>query len=135
VAREAMETLRNARDARGRAFDIQRIHQPPPMTMSAGEAAGIDRIEGSRPRLAGDPLAASYVNAYVGNRVVVIPAFDEAMDERARAAYAALHPDRAIVQIPAREIVLGGGGIHCITHEQPSPQGTPRRFTGSRSQR
>ena len=129
VAREAMETLRGARDARGRAFDIQRIHQPPPMAMSTDESAGIDRIEGTKPRRAGDALCASYVNAYLGNGVAVIPAFDEAMDERARNAYAALHPERLIVQIPAREIVLGGGGIHCITHEQPSPQGTPPRFT------
>jgi len=96
--------------------------------MTAEETAGIDRVEGSKPRRAGDPLCASYINAYVGNGMVVIPAFDDAMDTRARSVYATLHPDRAIVQIPAREIVLGGGGIHCITHEQPSPQGVPPGF-------
>ena len=29
-------------------------------------------------------------------------------------------PDREIIQIYARDILIGGGNIHCITHQIPS---------------
>ena len=29
-------------------------------------------------------------------------------------------PDRKVVQVQSREIVLGGGNIHCITQQQPA---------------
>lgn len=131
VARDAHARLAAATDARGQRFEIHKLHQPRPMTIRADEAAGVVQTPGTKPRRAGDPICASYVNAYVGNGVVVVPSFGDAMDAPARATYATLHPGRRILQLPAREIVLGGGGLHCITHEQPRPQGIPRRFAGS----
>lgn len=132
IARAAYDRLATATDARGRRFEIHKLHQPRPMTIRPDEAAGTEQSAGTKPRRAGDPICASYVNAYVGNGVVVVPSFDDPMDEPARAAYAALHPERRVVQVPARDIVLGGGGLHCITHEQPRARGLPRRFMAAR---
>ena len=128
VAREAHERLATATDARGQRFAIHKLPQPRPMTIQADEAAGVVQVSGTKARHAGDSICASYVNAYVGNGVVIVPAFGDPSDETARALYAALHPERRVVSLPAREIVLGGGGLHCITHEQPRPQGISNRF-------
>ena len=73
------------------------------------------------PRRAGDRLAASYVNFYPADGVVVVPLLDPRHDAAAVATLAALYPGREVVGVPAREILLGGGNIHCIT--QPVPAG------------
>ena len=49
-----------------------------------------------------------------------MPLLDERHDDEALETIAALFPDRAVVGIPAREILLGGGNIHCITQQVPS---------------
>lgn len=133
--REAEAHLASTRDGRGQPFEIHRLALPRPTTMSAAEAAGIVPAAGAKPRQAGDPICASYINAYVGNGVVVVPGFDDPMDGPAAALYARLHPARRVIQLPARELVLGGGGIHCITHEQPRAQGVPPGFASGRTAR
>ena len=40
-------------------------------------------------------------------------------DEPARAILAGCFPGRDIMQIDAIDIVQGGGGIHCITQQEP----------------
>ena len=119
ISRDALRRLQLARDARGRALDVHRIHQPAPMAMSIAEAAGLDPIPGTKARLAGDRLAASYINFYVANRAVVMPLYDRHRDAAARRSLARLFPTRAVVGVPAREILLGGGNIHCITQQVP----------------
>ncbi len=64
-------------------------------------------------------LQASYVNFYLCNGGVVMPAFDDPHDEQARAMLADCFPGRDILQMPALDIVAGGGGIHCITQQEP----------------
>ena len=56
-----------------------------------------------------------YVNFYIANRTVVMPAFDDPMDETAKEILQGLFPTRRVVAIPARDILIGGGNIHCIT--------------------
>ena len=67
----------------------------------------------------GDRLAASYVNYYTANGGIIYPLFGDAMDEKAKETLQALYPDRKIVGVYAREILLGGGNIHCITQQIP----------------
>ncbi len=122
ISRDALKRLEHARDARGRRLTIHRIHQPDPMCYTAREAAGIDRREGSHPRRAGDRLPASYVNFYVGNRVVVMPLYDRRRDRAAARTLARLFPTRRIMGVETREILLGGGNIHCITQQVPAPR-------------
>ena len=87
--------------------------------MTAREAAGVKVRAGSKRRRAGDVLTASYANVYFANGAVIIPSFDDAGDRLARRMWRRICPDRQVVSVPAREIVLGGGGIHCVTLGQP----------------
>ena len=64
-------------------------------------------------------LLASYINFYVANGAVIIPSFGVPEDELARNTLAEAFPTRQIVQIDARAVAFGGGGIHCITQQQP----------------
>lgn len=115
----ALDVLQGARDARGRRLEITLLHQPGPLSITPEEAAGVDRVPGVQPRLAGERLAGSYVNVYLGNDVVVVPVFDDVHDDAAVATYEQVYPDRRVVPVAGREILLGGGNVHCITQQVP----------------
>jgi agmatine deiminase len=119
VCRDALARLKAARDARGRRIGVQFLPPPAPLRMTAREAGGVQARAGSKRRRAGDALTASYTNVYLANGAVIVPSFNHAHDRLARQAWRRLCPDRKIVSVPAREIVLGGGGIHCVTLGQP----------------
>jgi len=123
ICHEALGILESSVDARGRALQVVRMHQPGPITITAEEAAGVDRIPGSQERVEGERLAGSYVNSYIGNGIVVLPVFDDPQDEAAIAAYTQMFPDRRIIPVPGREILLGGGNVHCITQQVPVGRG------------
>lgn len=116
---EAYDFLMSQTDARGRRFKVHKIHQPNPVIITAEEAEGVDMVEGTLPRRAGDRLAASYINFYFCNGGVIVPTFDDPHDAEALATLQRLLPERKVVGVPAREILLGGGNIHCITQQQP----------------
>lgn len=116
----ALAVLQASRDARGRALEVVKIHQPGPIFITDEESRGVDSIAGTLPREADDRLAGSYVNSYIGNDVVVLPIFDDPHDDAAIAAYTDLFAPRRVVTVPGREILLGGGNVHCITQQRPS---------------
>jgi agmatine deiminase len=120
ISREAFDRLERSTDARGRRFEIVKLHIPAPVIISAEESAGVDEISGTLPRAPGDRLAASYVNYYTCNGGVIVPTFGDPRDAPALATLSALYPGRRVVGVPAREILLGGGNIHCITQQQPA---------------
>jgi agmatine deiminase len=120
ISAAALARLNTATDARGRKLKVHKLRQPTPVLISAEQAAGVDQVEDTLPRNAGDRLAASYVNFYIGNGVIVMPAFDDPMDVAAQESLAKLFPSRKIIAVPGREILLGGGNVHCITQQQPS---------------
>ena len=119
ISLDAYRRLKHARDARGRELSIHKIHQPGPLFMTAEEAAGIDQRSGSRPRRAGDRMPASYINFYIANRHVVMPLYDQRRDRAAMRTLGRLFPTRQVVGIETREVLLGGGNIHCITQQVP----------------
>jgi agmatine deiminase len=119
ISLDALRRLRAARDARGRRLTIHKIHQPGPLYMSAEEARGIDLRAGSHPRRAGDRLPASYINFYIANKCIVMPLYDKRWDAAAARTLKRLFPNRRIVGIETREVLLGGGNIHCITQQVP----------------
>lgn len=70
----------------------------------------------------GTALPASYMNFYIANHAIIMPAYGLATDEEARAALTRLNvylDDRPVVLSPAREILHGGGALHCITRDWP----------------
>lgn len=117
----ALKVLEAETDAKGRKLEIIKIHQPGPIFITEEESGGVDAIDGTLPREEGDRLAGSYVNSYIGNDVVVLPVFGDVHDEAAISAYKEQFAPRTIVTVPGREILLGGGNVHCITQQQPAP--------------
>ncbi len=96
--------LAAARDARGRRLEIIDIPQPP--------ASYIDRTGGR--------LGLSHVNYYTANGGIVLPAFGEpAHDARVAAIFREIFPRRRIVAVATRDLLYGGGNIHCITQQEP----------------
>lgn len=96
--------LADMRDAQGRRFEVVELAQP--------------RLR--RQDWRGRPLAASYINFYLPNGGLIMPSFDDPADLPARAVLADCFPEREIVQIDATALVHGGGGIHCITQQEPA---------------
>ena len=117
---EAYDALMSAHDAQGKPLAVHKIHQPEPMTMTAEEAEGLDIVDSAFLRPAGERLAGSYINFYIANGAIILPQFGDHHDLAARRQLAQLFPDRSIIGIEAREILLGGGNIHCITQQQPA---------------
>ena len=119
ISKKALEYLESVTDAKGRKLKIHKMYVPKPILITKGESEGVDAVDGTLPRQEGDRLAASYVNYYTGNGFVALPVFNDPNDEKAIELLKKLYPDRVIEPIYAREILLGGGNIHCITQQVP----------------
>lgn len=97
-----LECLRDARDANNEPLEVTLLPVPK-----------------SGRRHNGSLLTKSYVNFYLANGTVVVPQFDDPADQGAARTIAAAFPDRTLVTVDALAILEGGGGIHCITQQQP----------------
>lgn len=118
ISRDAYDRLSKAKDARGRSLEIVKLPLPGPLYRREDEAIELE-TGGTMSRHFGERLGGSYVNYYIGNGLILMPFLDPAHDEEARAILAGLYPDRQVIGLPTREILLGGGNIHCITQQQP----------------
>ncbi len=130
VCREAFDILSATTDAKGRSINILKLHIPPAMyyteedctlltAPTASGSAGSGEVDMSRS--AGERMAASYVNFYIANGGIVMPSFHPESDEHALAVIQGAFPGYEVVLVPGRDILLGGGNIHCITQQQPLP--------------
>jgi len=120
ISADALRRLEASTDARGRSLEVVRILAPPPLMISEQEAHGVEAVAGTMPRRAGDRLAASYINFYLANGRVVFPLLDQRTDEAAAEVLGDCFPEREVVGVAAREILLGGGNVHCITQQVPA---------------
>lgn len=118
-SRSCLEILENSTDARGRRITVHKLRLPAPVTITAEECAGLDTMNFKPTRIPGERLAASYVNFYISNGAVIMPFFGDPADIPARNLLAELFPERKIIPIMARDILIGGGNIHCITQQIP----------------
>ena len=107
-------------DACGRRLQVHKLPIPKtPICVTEEDLKGYEFEPGEDVREAGERLAASYVNFYIGNKVVLVPQFGDEHDVLATDLLQKLFPEREIVPVFAREIIIGGGNIHCITQQIP----------------
>lgn len=117
------EVLSNATDAKGRKITVHPLPVPDiPVVFNEEDCLGFEFEDGEDMRSPGERLAASYVNFYFANGIVLLPKFggaNEKSDNCAKEILSKLCPDRKIIQIDAYSIIRGGGNIHCITQQIP----------------
>lgn len=104
MLQENLARLRAATDAKGRPLEVIEVPQP-----------------SRRPHPAGGRMALSYINFAFVNGGIILPAFESPEDTKVFRLFRDTFPDRKVVQVLTADIVLGGGGIHCITQQQPAP--------------
>ena len=119
ICLENLKILEETTDAKERKLKVIRMPLPKPTFITEEESNGVDIVEMSLPRMKGDRLSASYVNFYIANGGIVFPLFNDPNDKVAKEILAKAFPDREIIGVESREILLGGGNIHCIVQQQP----------------
>jgi agmatine deiminase len=99
---ENLARLHEMKDQQGRPLRIETLPMPEPVWFD------------------GQRLPASYANFYIANKIVLVPTFSDPNDRAAINTLAGLFPDREAIGIPARDLVLGLGTLHCMTQQQPT---------------
>lgn len=89
-------------------------------TRAFGGVEIVDLPSPGRVEVGGEIAAASYMNFYIGNSVVVVPTYGVANDRAAVDTLAALFPDRRAIGVDARGIIAGGGSFHCSSQQLPA---------------
>ncbi len=103
VLKESMAILSKERDARGRSFEMVDI----PSAVN---------VRSTRP-----DFFTGYANFYIGNGAVYTPEFgDKPADRKAQEVLGKLFPDRRVVTLNVDRIYENGGGIHCVTQQEPA---------------
>ncbi|GAA1372784.1 agmatine deiminase family protein [Streptomyces beijiangensis] len=102
LCRGIVAQLRSETDAQGRPLEV--VEVPAPTVLKDEDGEWVDY---------------SYINHYLCNGGVVLCAFGDPRDEEAAAIFRDLFPERTVTLVDARTIFAGGGGIHCITQQQP----------------
>ena len=119
LSKLAFDYLKTSTDVNGKPFEIVKIKIPTPMYLQTEESNALKPNEDSKPRLPEDRLAGSYINYYLGSNYVILPKFGCKEDEEGYNTFKKLYPNHHIHQIDTKEILLGGGNIHCITMQIP----------------
>lgn len=128
MSKKCLDYLLNETDATGRPITVHTVPMPSPVFVTGDDCDGLDSMNFEPVRCAGERLAASYVNFYISNGAVIMPGFgnpnnpediNHRNDARAKAILADIFPTRRIIQIYSRDILIGGGNIHCITQQIP----------------
>jgi agmatine deiminase len=104
IMAENRRVLEAETDARGRRFTLHPIMEAPRSAVPSGE----------------DGYCRSYVNFYIANNAIIAPAYDIAEDTAVFETLARAFPDRTIVPVRLDALFRGGGGIHCITQQEPA---------------
>ena len=102
LLQENLKALKGATDAGGRPLEIVTINE-------AHEAQS-----------EGDFYCISYINFYIANGGIVMPEYGIPGDVQAFEIISRLFPDREVGQVNIHNVAVGGGGIHCITQQQPA---------------
>jgi agmatine deiminase len=99
---ENLVLLKNMKDQDSKPLRVETLPMPAPIYFD------------------GQRLPASYANFYIANKIVIVPTFNDPNDRVALNTLATLFPDREVVGIASRDLVLGLGTLHCMTQQQPT---------------
>ena len=102
VFADTARRLAGMTDARGAPLQVARIPSP-----------GLIEDED------GEPMPASHMNFIIANDAVVAPIYDEAAGGFALEALRGLFPERAVIGLPSKALLTGGGSFHCISQQEP----------------
>lgn len=119
MSKACLDVLENETDAQGNKIKVTKLPLPNPVYITKEECEGLIDFDGEPTRNPGDRLAASYVNFYISNSAIIMPAFGDEHDGEAKEILKDIFKDKKIIQIQARNILIGGGNIHCITQQIP----------------
>ncbi|WP_285960913.1 agmatine deiminase family protein [Pseudomonas tohonis] len=103
VVRENRRALELATDARGRHFEMLELFE-------ASDAVDTEA----------EVFCASYTNFYIANGAIIMPAYGIDADDEAAATLRLAFPGRDVVPVRINQLAHGGGGVHCITQQQPA---------------
>jgi agmatine deiminase len=103
LERENRRALELTKDAKGRKLEVIDL-----VSDHSGIGDGYDLF------------CNSFINFYLPNGGLVMPNYGTDADKVVQDQLAGLFPDRKIVSVDINAIAPGGGGIHCITQQQPS---------------
>jgi agmatine deiminase len=118
TAMDAYKTLSEAVDAKGGKLKIHKLCLPKKPVLLSG-AKYIDTAPGTLPREDGEICIGSYMNFLITNGAVITPQYGDENDALALEQLAAIFPEYEIVGVKTKEIVYGGGNVHCITQQIP----------------
>ncbi len=118
ASRKAYKRLCEEKDAKGRRLKVHKLCCPKEPVLTP-EDFEIDRSENAKERKPGELCIASYANFLLVNGGVIVPQYGDENDALALSQLAEIFPERKVVGVQTREIVYGGGNIHCITQQQP----------------
>jgi agmatine deiminase len=104
IMAENRRVLETETDARGRRFELLPIVEAPRSAVPRGQ----------------EGYCRSYVNFYIANGAVIAPAYGIAEDASAALTLRRAYPGREVVLVALNDLFRGGGGIHCITQQQPA---------------
>lgn len=103
VVRENRRALELATDAQGRKFELIELYEATDAVDTEAEV-----------------FCASYTNFYIANGAIIMPAYGIEADKEAAAVLAQAFPGREVVPVQINHLAHGGGGVHCITQQQPA---------------
>lgn len=119
ISKECLEILEKETDAKGRKINVHKVPMPQPILMNEYDCQGLIDFDNEPTRTTGERLAGSYINFYIANDAIIMPIFNDPNDEKAINIISSLFPTREVVPIYAKDILIGGGNIHCITQQIP----------------
>ena len=102
AVQDNLARLKKMKDQDGNALQVETLPMPEPIYFD------------------GQRLPASYANFYIANKLVLLPTFNDVNDRVALNTLARLFPEREVVGVHCRDLVLGLGTLHCITQQEPA---------------